>query len=202
MNLATLVGLSGMSLLLSVILFSILGAFKINRPIAYLLCSLLFVLSFIPVDGYTINQYLRGLFNDLSISSMIVLGYYLINPEHSKKQLGPILVIIALTGIFFYPAAGGFGPLDPYAWGYLNQAHGLFQPLLFLTLLGLLMTVAFIMGYTTLLVSLVVATIAFQLGWLESKNLWDYLLDPLIFLFAFFSLISRGLARIWPRAKT
>ena len=199
MNFPMVIGLCGISLLLSATLFRILVFFKIKRHSAYILSTLFFALSFLPLSGYTLNQYLRGLFNDLSITSIIVLGYYLSTPEHSKNQTQPVLIIIAIIGLFFYPAAAGFGPIDPYAWGYLNKDHGIIIPLLFLSLLTALMTMAFIRQYTVLLFCLVLATLAYQLGLLESKNLWDYLLDPLICLYAIIALISRWLLRSFAR---
>jgi len=194
MNLPTLIGLGGISLLLSATLFKILISLKISKQTAYILSGLIFILSFVPISGYTVNQYFRGLFNDLSITSIIVLGYYLINPERSKNQTQPLMLLIAIVGILFYPAAIGFGPIDPYAWGYLNQDHGLFIPLLFLALLAALMTMAVIKRYTLLLSCLVFSSIAYQLNLLESLNLWDYLLDPIIFLYAIITIIAR---RLW-----
>lgn len=60
---------------------------------------------------------------------------------------------------------------------------------------------AFIKQYTVLLFSLVVASIAYQLSLLESQNLWDYLLDPLISLYAIIMMLSRRLLLSFSKRK-
>lgn len=184
MNLETLLGLSGISLLLSVILMKILLLLGLNRQTAYSAAILFFALSFIPISGYSVNYYVRGLLNDLSISTWVLMGYFLLNPGSNKLQSRPLLTLIAITGLFFYPAALGLGPVDPYAWGYLNKAHGLLASLAFLSILAGLMYFALRKHYTMILICLVCSMLAYQFEVLESRNLWDYLFDPVVFFYA------------------
>ena len=190
MNLATIIGLTGISLLLSACLLRTLLFFKLNTQSAYLTAALLFAISFVSFSGDSINLYIRGLFNDLSITTLLLLSYYCIQPDANKNQTLPVFFLIAITGIFFYPAALGLGAIDPYQWGFINRDHGLFPPLLFLILLAGLMVFALLKNYSLLLLSLVLSTLAYQTGLLESRNLWDYLLDPLIFIYALITIIS------------
>jgi hypothetical protein len=78
-----------------------------------------------------------------------------------------------VSGLLLYPAALGFGPVDPYAWGWLVPA----MPLAVAALAAGLIACRNRFGLV-----LVAALVAFDLGLLESGNLWDYLVDPLFFV--------------------
>ncbi len=184
MSLQTIMGLSGISLLLSTILFRLLNLMEVKKQSCYLFTVLLFVISFIPFTGDSINLYFRGLLNDLSITSIILLCSYLYKPDRDREQTSVIFFIIVITGLFFYPAALGFSAIDPYSWGFLNKDHGLFPPIIFLCSLSGLMLYALIKNNTLLLLSLVLSTLAYQFRVLESQNIWDYLFDPVIFIYA------------------
>lgn len=197
MNIPTLIGLSGISLLLSVILLRIMLLLGQKKQTAYAFAILIFALSFIPVADYTINQYFRGLLNDLSISTLLLMGYYFVVPDNSQSQSRPLLAVIAITGLFFYPAALGLGPIDPYAWGFFNKAHGLLMSLIFLTALVGLMVFALHKKYTLMLACLALSALAYHLELLESRNLWDYLLDPVIFFYAFVMYLMVFIKKQW-----
>ena len=196
MTLSTLLGLTGISLFLAASLLRLLLLVKINKVSAYWITALGFIITFIPLDGHTLNQYLRGLFNDLSITSIVLLLIYQFKPEEPAGENTPVFLAIFLTGLFFYPASLGLGPLDPYAAGFIKHPYGSYTPLLFTGLLFLLMVLAFRKHYDRLLLCLVLAIVSFHAGLLESNNLWDYLLDPLIYFYALFSLIFQWLARL------
>ena len=189
MNFSTLIGLSGISLLLCVLLLRFLILFNLKKAIVYVLLLLFFLLTFISIDGNSINQYFRGIFNDLSISTLILVTYYLFTYQNPPIQTDSVLRIIALSGLIFYPLALGLSPIDPYAWGYFNNIHAYITSLLFLLTLLSLLTYAFYKKDLMTLICLLGASLAFQQNLLESRNLWDYLLDPVIFIFALFSVI-------------
>ena len=193
MSFSTLTGLSGLSLLLSVITLRFLLFLRVKKQTAVIIALLFFVISFFPVSGYSINQYLRGLLNDLSISSLLLMTHYMISIDSNASQTRPILKLIAVTGLFFYPMALGFGAIDPYSWGYLNHAHDTIVPLIFISLLALLVFFSFYKKWTLLLFCIAFSILAYQLQLLESKNLWDYLLDPVIFFYALISVLIRSL---------
>jgi len=191
MSFSTLTGLSGISLLLCVPLLRLLIVFNLKKAFIYTLLLLFFLLTFFSIDGNSINQYFRGIFNDLSISTLILVIYYLFTYQNPpvQTQTDSILRIIALSGLFFYPLALGLGSIDPYAWGYFNNIHAYITSLLFLLTLLSLLTYAFYKKDLMTLICLLGASLAFQQNLLESRNLWDYLLDPVIFIFALFSVI-------------
>ncbi|MCU7800942.1 MAG: hypothetical protein KZQ70_12565 [gamma proteobacterium symbiont of Lucinoma myriamae] len=202
MNIQTLIGLTGISLLLAASVLRVLLFFKITKQAAVLIALIVFSLSYISISGDSINFYLRGIVNDLSISSCILLGYYFISSgttaSVNKNNTLPAFYLTALIGLFFYPAALGLGEFDPYSWGYINKAHNHYSTLIFIVCLAGLMYFSFLKQYNLLLFCLVLSTLTYQFGILESQNLWDYLLDPLIFIYALFTIIDRLNKKINP----
>jgi hypothetical protein len=127
-----------------------------------------------------LSAYVRGVTGDLSIVSMLLLLASLL-PSAKKTPLG-FKAPIALLAIVFYPLALGFGMLDPYAWGY-GSIGLLISVILFAILCGLA-------GWTKGVWILSVAIIAWAAHWHESANLWDYLLDPFLAIWALFAIPS------------
>ncbi|MDQ6976723.1 MAG: hypothetical protein Q9M75_01285 [Ghiorsea sp.] len=130
--------------------------------------------------------WLRGLTGDLSITSLLMLlaavyaqllGKTLI-PSKERKL---IFRSIALLGVGFYPLALGIGQVDPYAWGYAN-------PYMLGVLLGFSLLM-FLRQFYVIATILLAVVLAWNVGLLQSVNLWDYLLDPFIFFYALFRLV-------------
>ena len=194
LDITQIIALTGLSLLLSVSLLRIFCFFKMNIKWAYVLSAVLFCMSFITFSGYSLVFYLRGLFNDLSITSLFLLIYYIFStkdhPSHKNNSTQAIFYLVALVGIFFYPAALGLGSIDPYSWGFISNPNHLFSNLVFISSLALLMIIAFIKHYNLLLLCLVIATLAYSLNALSSQNIWDYYIDPLVFFYALYNIVS------------
>ena len=137
--------------------------------------------------------YARSFTGELSITSMLLLWTAYFSP---KEIHVPIVMKawIALVAITFYPLALGIGMLDPYAWGYGS-----------ITLLaGVLATalVAWLAGSNRIAIILAIAILAWALGWHESANLWDYILDPFLGLWAIGSLTRSAWRARAARVKT
>jgi len=192
-DLSQLIALSGLSLLLSAIVLRLLLTFNIKIITARSLAFSSFILCFVTISGDSIAVYVHGLVNDLSISSLVLTVYYLITADNNSyrmpKQSLPLLYLIALSGLFFYPAALGLGAIDPYSWGFINDSTEM-SSLIFISLLAILIIFSFNKQYSVLLLVLVLCLAAYQLRLLESQNLWDYLFDPLIFMYAFLSTLQ------------
>ena len=127
-----------------------------------------------------LSAYVRGVTGDLSIVTLLLLWGTLL-PSPKKTPLG-FKAPIALIAIAFYPLALGFGMLDPYAWGY-GSISFLIAVILFAVLCGLA-------GWTKGVWILSFAIIAWAAHWHESANLWDYLLDPFLAIWALFAIPS------------
>jgi len=158
--------------------------------VCFVLTNLLFwpvFTLFTPLE-LPLAAYVRGFTGELSITSMLLLwtAYF------SSKEIHVPAVMkgwIALVAIAFYPLALGVGMLDPYAWGYGSIA----------LLLAALATAlaAWFAGSNRIAIILALAILAWTVGWHESTNLWDYILDPFLGLWAIGSLLRSS----W-RART
>jgi hypothetical protein len=124
--------------------------------------------------------YVRGVVGDLSVMTTLLLWSILL-PGNKSAPIG-FKLSIALIAFCFYPLALGLSMIDPYAWGYGSIAF-LIAVLVFAVICALANWVkgVWIVG---------LAIIAWGLGWHESTNLWDYLLDPLLAIWAIVSMFA------------
>lgn len=123
--------------------------------------------------------YVRGVTGDLSVVLTLLLWSAVMLPSRPI----PMGFRVALIGIalMFYPLALGLGMFDPYEWGYGSLGF-LIGVVLFALLCGLF-------GWTKGVWIFAIAIIAWAGHLHESTNLWDYLLDPLLALWAIITCI-------------
>jgi hypothetical protein len=129
----------------------------------------------LPLAGYV-----RGAIGDLSIVTTLLLWSSLL-PGDKTTPLA-FKVSIALIALGFYPFALGLGMTDPYAWGYGSIAF-LVAVLCFAVICGLT-------NWSKGVWVIAIAILAWSAHWHESTNLWDYVLDPILALWAIVSLIT------------
>ena len=122
--------------------------------------------------------YVRGVTGELSVVTMLLLWSSVI-PSNQKTPLG-FKVPLALIAIAFYPLALGLGMIDPYAWGY-GSIGLLIAVILFAIICG-------IAGWIKGVWIISFAMIAWAAHWHESANLWDYLLDPFLAIWALIAI--------------
>jgi hypothetical protein len=137
--------------------------------------------------------YVRGFTGELSITSMLLLWTAYFSPK--EIQVSAVMKVwIALVAIAFYPLALGIGMLDPYAWGYGSIS----------LLAGVIATalIAWLAGSNRIAIILALAILAWAAGWHESANLWDYILDPFLGLWAIGSLMWSAWRARAARAQT
>jgi hypothetical protein len=163
--------------------------------VCFVLANLLFwpvFTLFLPLE-LPLAAYVRGFTGELSITSMLLLCTAYFSPKEiylSSAMKG----WIALIAIIFYPLALGLSMLDPYVWGYDS-----------FTLLTAVMAVAlaaWFVGSNRIAIILALAILAWAAGWHESTNLWDYILDPFLGLWAIASLIRSAWRARAARAQT
>lgn len=187
-----LTGLSGITLAIVALLMHLprMQAMPLPRK-AGLLAAATFVVS-IPVWGVTLAGCVRGVTADLSIATLVLLalslarsffGFSLVEAGDRDAMLRAVAIVAAP----FYPLALGLSMFDPYRPGYGD--------LWFMAaLLGAAIWAS--LRYSTLLaLCLAFAVAAWSVGWYESTNLWDYLLDPWLAIYALAAQVKAGLAQ-------
>jgi hypothetical protein len=91
--------------------------------------------------------------------------------------------LVLVAGLVLYPLALGLGTWDPYRLGYGN-------PWLLATLLAVALA-ALVLDAPLVTFCIALGVQAWALGAFESRNLWDYLIDPLVFVWAAAALLLR-----------
>ena len=142
-----------------------------------------FLLLWFPVGAahLPVLAYIRGVSSDLSVTLVVLacLGLRQRLSEHCvqhSRERTAVLTVVAVAALFLYPLALGWGDWDAYrpGWG----APGMWAILLFISLL------AWARGLRLLPTIVGLALLAWTAGVLESTNLWDYLMDPWLAIFA------------------
>lgn len=159
---------------------------------------LLFIAALIPVDGLSVAEFVRGMLGDLSFSTLLLLAIAygrILSARLHRNEIRhdidgslPVLSVIALAALTLYPFALGIGMTDPYRLGYGDM--GFLGGLLLAALLAWALRYSLI----TLIISL--AVLGWSAGWYESNNLWDYLLDPWVAIYALVALIKKSVLRV------
>jgi len=174
------------ALLVAVLLTTLVKRLRVlcNLQVVAIVVGLL--LSVVLIGDLPVYQYLRAVIGELSITTKLliltVLYQRFLQRETILKrpEFGRLRIVTALVGLGFYPFALGLSMFDPYAHGY--QAT-----ILAVVVALLVMALVVRRSYWTGSV-LALALVAYYLGILESDNLWDYLLDPVLWLYCIASV--------------
>ena len=136
--------------------------------------------------------YVRGAIGDLSVVTTLLLWSALL--PNNKSAPFAFKLSIAMIALAFYPFALGLGMIDPYAWGYASIAF-LIAVLVFAVICGLA-------NWSKGVWIIGLAIIAWTVHWHESANLWDYLLDPFLAIWAIFGIFSALLRKRREKARS
>lgn len=189
MTLASWFGLTGSALLLAATAMMVMRAQRNKTSICCLTLIVSFMLAFVPIQGLPIAGYLRGVIGDLSVTSWILLITTVVSKVMERKGPRPksftaLMLLVLLSGLVLYPSAFGVSYLDTYALGY--------GPTWLIAVFFLLSLAAWLLEYRLVTVCLTASVLAYSLRIFESRNLWDYWIDPLVTIYALF-----GLAALW-----
>ena len=199
LNFTDLTGLFSIALALSALCALALARVKLSRRLQFVIVGTVFVLLLLPVGELPLAAYVRGMVGDPSISLLAVLGYAVarragyLAPMSATRHMGALLVLL-LAAVTLYPLALGAAPYDTYRWGY-GEAWFL-GGLLVLALAGVVLRTPLVT------VSISLAVLCWAVGWYESDNLWDYLIDPMLAVYGVFALFFAALSgwrgwRLW-----
>ncbi|MBW1901977.1 MAG: hypothetical protein JRJ20_10105 [Deltaproteobacteria bacterium] len=150
-------------------------------------------LVFMPINGLPVAGYIRGLLGDLSITTLILLFtasmFALLDRNfYTPRSFFLFMLLVLTVGLFLYPFSLGFTDFDPYALGYSSKT--------FLAFFFALALTAWYFNLYFVVVIIVLDVSAYLMGIYESSNIWDYLIDPVLTLFAFFWLIIWMIKRV------
>ena len=192
-NVTDITGLAGATLALTAPLLLAPPIRRLKRVQLGLLMGAAAIVVAAPIGPLPLAAYARGLFGDLSVTTnvLLVIGIF---PHLSGRRIvdrreeTALCRLVAVTALVFYPLALGFGPFDPYRLGYGSPW--------FLTGLLLLALGAWIGRFHLISICIALAVLAHAMAWNESTNLWDYLLDPLVSIYAIFVVLSGALRAV------
>ncbi|MDD2701512.1 MAG: hypothetical protein PHH36_09765 [Sideroxydans sp.] len=184
-------GLSGLALVWLLLALRLPYVQRLSGKRRALLAGLGYVVVMFPVGGLSLAGWLRGMVGDLSITSMLLLSaavyarLFKTAPVWDARERSALLGLLAVLALLLYPFALGLGTLDPYRSGY--GGVGL---LLMLALLAL-----WLMRRNFYLLPLVFALAAtsWSFNMLESTNLWDYLIDAPLAIYALWVTVKVNL---------
>ncbi len=151
----------------------------------------------LPAGPSALGPLLRAWLGDLSIPNLALLvaalasgiaGIVVID----RRNLATILMVAGISGLLLYPLAFGLAAIDPYRLGY--------DPLLLPAALLPLCVAGWLSGRRAAIGLLLAALVGFHLDLLESQNLWDYLVDPWLVLWAWSYAMLRLLRPRWLQA--
>ncbi|AWW48232.1 hypothetical protein G6687_06075 [Polynucleobacter paneuropaeus] len=193
-NIMQTIGLLEMALTCATLLVWLLQRnFEAQMPVAarIILALLLTNLFYWPLGLFMqlpLAAYIRGVTGDLSVVSLLLLWSSVlldrIDPRNTEAHFVPMgfKVAIVVIAFSFYPFALGLGMLDPYGWGYASIG--------FLIAVSIFAAILAIANWSKGTFIIALAILAWSIHWHESANLWDYLLDPFLMLWALLACIS------------
>ncbi len=142
---------------------------------------------YIPVaNNANILMVLAGESNGFSIATFLVLIVFIIRNflylKTSSVITKPFALFVVILGCLLYLSAFGFIGFDLYGLGYI-------PPWYFLVVFVVLDVVIWFKSPLNAWIWLL-ALIAYYFGLQLSTNLWDYLFDPILWIFSFIALFD------------
>ena len=167
-----------------------LQRFPVSARIAVMLVAALAV--FAPFGDLSAAAYVRGVTGDLSMTTLVLAGAACVSGLTGRTAIGPrdlrgLFWLVVSAAAFLYPFALGWTRFDPYALGYGSIG--------FVTAMLLITLAAWHFRQNVVVLIVIAAALAYLAGAYESRNLWDYLIDPMASLYAIVCLLAAALDR-------
>ena len=188
MHLTDLTGLAGIASLIATSVLQLPRVKRLAKHYLAMLAAAVLIVLLIPFNGLPLAAYVRGIVGDLSITTIVLLWTALLQPCCAATELehrDRLLILVAAAALFLYPMTLGMSLYDPYRMGYSDTV--------FVAVVLVIASAAWLLRHSLIATSLALATMAWSLGWYESTNLWDYLLDPLVAIYALGTLLKLGI---------
>ena len=180
-------GLSGLALVWVLLALRLPLATRLNQPQRWLFVLAVYGAVLLPVFVLSLAGFLRGMVGDLSMPSVLLLVAALSarlrqlaggggTAWWSVRERLTLFLFISVLALLLYPFTLGIGMLDPYRSGF--GGVGL------LVMLALLSLWSMRRSSYLLPAACALAVAAWSMGWYESTNIWDYLIDVPLAIYA------------------
>lgn len=184
-----LIGLAGAAVVIAAVLVSAGRMLGLRRTGLAALAGASAIAALVPIGALPVAGLLRGVVGDLSLTTLVLLLRGLARDIRGEDPADPrttltLQGLVMLAGVVLYPLALGLGAWDPYRLGYGD-------PWFLATLLAVALA-ALVLDTPLVTFCTALGVLAWALGACESRNLWDYLIDPLVFVWAASALLLRG----------
>ena len=185
----TVLGLLGCGLLCVALAATVLRFHALPVRARYALAVAAVAAVFVPVGDLSIAGYARGVTGDLSVATLALAANAVFARLTGRtllqgRDVSALLWAAAGAALFLYPFALGWTPFDPYALGYGSIA--------FVTALLVATLAAWRARLNGIVLVVLAGALACLGGLYESRNLWDYLIDPLAGAYALAVLLAAG----------
>jgi hypothetical protein len=192
-------GLSGLALVWVLLALRLPIAVRLSRPQRLLFVLAIYGIVLLPILGLSLAGFLRGLVGDLSTTSLLLLVAALVARLRqlaggegvawwSMRERFVLFLFVSVLALLLYPFALGLGMLDPYRSGF--GGIGL------LVMLALLSLWSMRRGSYLLPAACSLAVLAWSMGWYESTNIWDYLIDVPLAIYALVQML-KAMLKAW-----
>jgi hypothetical protein len=171
---------------------------RLSRLRLAVLQGTVFVLMLIPFGELPLAAYLRGTTGDLSITTLVLIWCALLSPGlacggNDTSNRRALLILVALVALPLYPLSLGLTAFDPYRLGYGDPQ--------FVAALLLAALAAWFWKHHLIASCISLATLAWTTGWYESGNLWDYLLDPFLLIYALAAIMIQAVKALIQKGR-
>ncbi|HRK18984.1 MAG TPA: hypothetical protein PK970_08510 [Hyphomicrobiaceae bacterium] len=148
------------------------------------------VVALVPVGGTSLVSGLLGFFDTLSMTTILLLSLAIVSlttgrsgVTGSRHDRAFIALVLLAAAIVLYPSTMGLLSTDIYAIGF----GGFMLP----AVLGVMLAYAAYNGLVVVPATIGLALAAWLLAIGESRNLWDYLLDPVAVVVSIMGALRR-----------
>ncbi|MDD4911439.1 MAG: hypothetical protein PHP57_04035 [Sideroxydans sp.] len=185
-------GLTSVALVWVVLVMLLPVVGRLSARLRVALAMLVYGLVMWPWLGLSMAEWLRGMLGDLSLTSVLLLGTAIYARTRSvgvaeiwdARERYSLLLFLAVSALLLYPFALGLGTLDPYRSGFGGVS--------LIVLLSLLSLWALRRNLRLLPLTFSLVAMGWSLGIYESTNLWDYLIDAPLAIYALGAVV-RGI---------
>jgi hypothetical protein len=160
--------------------------------------AILVGLSLVPLGSVNGLTFLYSVVGALSVATIMGFAVYIgwalgFTPAPSWHSVLLMAVLVASLGLALYPASLGLLPWDPYRMGF----HGIWLPAM------LIVIAVATASMSSVLVPLWIAAAAaaWQVNLFSSRNLWDYVIDPVVWIASLILLAVSAVSRIKHRRR-